>query len=77
MAATYHILSRNGDDDNNIAVTTSYVVNKQPLVRMRTSFILQKQRAQAHELLTHHVAQRQRQQGLVCKLTTARHVARH
>ncbi len=43
MATTYHITSRNGDDDNNTAVTTSYVVNKQPLVRMHTSFILQKQ----------------------------------
>ncbi len=33
-----HIASRDGNDDNNPAVTTSYVVNK-PLVRMRTSFI--------------------------------------
>jgi hypothetical protein len=39
MAMTYHIASRDGDHDNNTAVTTSYVVNK-PLVRMRTSFIL-------------------------------------
>jgi hypothetical protein len=34
-----HIASRDGKDDNNTAVTTSYVVNK-PLMRMRTSFIL-------------------------------------
>ncbi len=40
MATTYDIVSRDGDDDNNMAVTTSYVVNK-PLVRMRTSFIMQ------------------------------------
>jgi hypothetical protein len=43
MATAYHIASRDGDGDNNTAVTTSYVVNKQPLVRMRMSFILQKQ----------------------------------
>ncbi len=39
MATTYHIALRDGNNDNNTAVTTSYVVNK-PLVRMRTSFIL-------------------------------------
>ncbi len=75
MATAYHIASRDGDGDNNTAVTTSYVVNKQPLVRMRTSFILQKQCARAHELLTHCVAHRRRQQDLVCKRT--QHVASH
>jgi hypothetical protein len=43
MATTYHIAPCDGEDNNNTAVTTSYFVNKQPLVRMRTSFILQKQ----------------------------------
>ncbi len=57
MATAYHIASRDGDVNNNTAVTTSYVVNKQPLVRMCMSFILQKQCTQAHELLTHCVAQ--------------------
>jgi hypothetical protein len=76
MATTYHIASRDGDDDNNTAVTSSYVVNKQPLVHMRTSFILQKQHAQAHELLTHRVAQRQHRQGLVRKRTTTHRIAR-
>ncbi len=51
MATAYHIASRDGNDDNNTAVTTSYVVHKQPLVHMRTSFILQKQCARAHKLL--------------------------
>jgi hypothetical protein len=55
MATAYHIVSRNGNGNNNTAVTTSYVVNKQPLVRMRMSFILQKQCVRVHELLTHRV----------------------
>jgi hypothetical protein len=76
MATAYHIPLRDGNADNNTAVTTSYVVNKQPLVRMRTSFILQKQCARAHELLTHRVAQQQRQTGLVCKRMTTRRIAR-
>jgi hypothetical protein len=57
MATAYHIVSRDGNGNNNTAVTTSYVVNKQPLVRMRISFILQKQCVQAHKLLTHRIAQ--------------------
>ncbi len=39
-AQYYHIVLRNGDNDNNTSVTTTYVVNK-PLVRKRTIFILQ------------------------------------
>ncbi len=38
MATTYHIASRDGNNDNNTAVTTSHVVNKS-LVHMHTSFI--------------------------------------
>jgi hypothetical protein len=75
MAMAYHIVSRDGDGDNNTAVTTSYVVNKQPLVRMCMSFILQKQCVQTHELSTHRVAQWRRQQGLVCKRMTTPRIA--
>ncbi len=70
----FHIVSLDGDDDNTTAGTTTYVNNK-PLMRRCMSFILQKQHARSHELLTHCVAQRQCWQGLVRKRTTTGCVA--
>jgi hypothetical protein len=55
---------------------SAFGASPQPLVCIHTSFILQKQCAQVHKLLTHCVAQQRQRQGLVRKRMTTHCVAR-